>query len=424
MFTACSSRDLRMLDAKGPRAWPFRRKRGIQMAPAMRALAIILVVQTSASSHVTYIRQQEGDFAVDLCVPPDGIPARQPVEFFVRIRETQPAGSQALGESRQIDTGGPGVMCSLVSGRVAMPSMPTMPFIVPKVRWLGYPGSYGLKLTFPHGGFYHVSLSFTPSSEAKPLSATYLIEVLDEHIDRTALLKPFRLKVKSDPARLSAGKPLRLSLSVLSSETGQPVTDFDIVHEKKLHLILVRDDLGVFFHEHPEPQADRTFTQTFTFPTAGRWSLFAEMAPQGSGSQVALCSLVVSGTPPKPEALVPVTQPTVVRDGLTLAMQPAYLVARRTLWLNFKLRDATGHPPSNLEPWLGAPAHLILVEQDAATFVHSHPDERQEQAVNEGTLIFQVRFPKPGIYKGWVQLQRSGKVSTLPFVVRAVDADN
>ena len=393
------------------------------MQTAIRALVIVLVVQMTAGSHVTFIRQQKGYFAVDLCVPPDGIPAGQPVELFVRIRETQPARSQARGESMQIDTEGPGVVCGLVSGRIVMSSMLTMPFIVPKVRWLGYPGSYGLKMTFPHGGFYHVTLSFTPSSETKPLSATYLIEVLDERIDRTASLKPFCLKVRSDPARLSAGKRLRLTLSVLSSETGQPVTEFDIVHEKKLHLILVRDDLGVFFHEHPAPQADGTFTQTFTFPTAGRWSLFADMAPQGSGSQVALCSLVVDGSLPKPEALVPVTQPNVVRDGLTLAMQPANLVARRTLWLNFKLRDSTGHPP-HLEPWLGAPAHLILIEQDAATFVHSHPEERQESSAKEGALMFQVRFPKPGIYKGWVQLQRSGKVSSLPFVVRTIDGGN
>jgi hypothetical protein len=398
--------------------------RGIQTAPAMRALAIILLVQTSASSHVSFIRQHLGDFTVDLCVPPDGIPAGQPVELFVRIRETQPARSQAQGESKQIDTEGPGVNCSLVSGRVAMPSMPTMPFIEPKVRWLGYPGSYGLKMIFPHGGFYQVSLSFTPSSQAKPLSATYLIEVLDEHIDHTVSFKPFSLKVRSDPARLSAGQPLKLSLSVLSSETGRPVTEFDIVHEKQLHLILVRDDLAVFFHEHPTSKADGTFTQTFTFPTAGRWSLFADMAPQGAGSHVALCSLVVGGALPKPEALVPMTQPTVVRDGLTLTMQTAYLVARRTLWLNFQLRDAAGHPPANLEPWLGAPAHLIFVEQDAATFVHSHPDERQAQAVKEGTLIFQVRFPKPGTYKGWVQLQRSGKVSSLPFVIRTIDGGN
>jgi len=182
--------------------------------------------------------------------------------------------------------------------------------------------------------------------------------------------------------------------------------------------------MGVFIHEHPALQADGTFTQTFTFPTGGRWSLFADMAPQGSGSQVAFCSLVVSGAPARTEVLVPMARPTVMQQGLILAMQPSYVVARRTLWLNFKLQDATGHPPANLEPWLGAPAHLILVEQDAATFVHSHPEKREQQAVKEGTLIFQVRFPKPGIYKGWVQLQRSSKVYTLPFVIRAFDASD
>jgi len=218
--------------------------RSLLSARVLRALAIILLVQTIASSHVNYIRQQKDDLAVDLCISPEGIPAGQPTELFVRITQIQPRHSQTQVLSRQGDAAGPGVMGSLTSGRVAMPSMPTMPVIVPKVRWLGYPGSYSLKMTFPHGGFYRLSFSFQPSSTTQPFTMSYLLEVLDERIDSTALPKPFWLKVRSTPARLSAGKPLRLSLSVWSRETGQPVTAFDIVHEKQLHLILVRDDYG------------------------------------------------------------------------------------------------------------------------------------------------------------------------------------
>jgi hypothetical protein len=299
--------------------------------------------------------------------------------------------------------------------------MAGMPAIVPNVRWLGYDGSYALKATFPHGGFYRIGLKFEPSVQSRSTSVSYLVEVADELSDDRILPRPFSLKVSAEGA-LTAGKPSQLLLSVWSSETDQRVTNFETVHEKKLHLIVVRGDLGAFFHEHPTLHPDGTFTVAFTFPTGGNWTLFADMAPQGAGSQVAAAKLRINGVTVSSKDLIPVEQPIVHQDGLLLEMEPVHLVAHRTTVLVFKLRDANNAAPSDLEPWLGAPAHLMLVERDATTFVHSHPNEGSDQAVKSGILAFETRFPKPGVYKGWVQVQRAGRVITLPFTIRVPDS--
>jgi hypothetical protein len=77
-----------------------------------------------------------------------------------------------------------------------------------------------------------------------------------------------------------------------------------------------------------------------------------------------------------------------------------------------------GRPPPDLEPYLGALGHLMVVHQDGETFVHCHPDERAP-ATEPGVIRFLARFPKPGLYRGWGQFQRAGRVITTDFVLRA-----
>ena len=92
----------------------------------------------------------------------------------------------------------------------------------------------------------------------------------------------------------------------------------------------------------------------------------------------------------------------------------------RTLTVVAMLTDADGGPVRDLEPWLGAMAHLILVHQDAETFAHAHPDDREPGVGREGRIPFLVRLPKPGRYKGWLQFQRTGRVETIELAVEAV----
>jgi hypothetical protein len=87
------------------------------------------------------------------------------------------------------------------------------------------------------------------------------------------------------------------------------------------------------------------------------------------------------------------------------------LRARQSAPVVFRIADSTG-----LEPYLGAAGHLILIHEDAETFVHSHPTH---ETVTGGELRFLSRLPKPGAYRGWLQFQRSGQIVTHAVQVRA-----
>jgi hypothetical protein len=342
--------------------------------------------------------------------------------MFVRVLRRAGDLADSLAPTRNEGLEESGVACSDLSSLVSMPSMRSMPSIIPTIRWLGYPGSYALGLTFPHGGFYRVNLGVTPSQQFIGFKLSYLVEVLDERNDIPNSVKPFRLQLTPGRNPLPAGKPVHLKFSIWSTDTAAAVTRFETVHEKKLHLFLVRDDLGAFFHEHPVLERDGTFSLTFQFPTAGGWVLFADVAPKGAGSQILSAKLAVSGHSVTPKPLVPVDQPLVQQNDILMRMEPVVPLAHKTNWLVLTLLDAQGRAPSGLEPWLGAPAHLMLVEQDAATFVHSHPSEGSPGVFGQGVYFFETHFPKPGVYKAWLQVQRLGKILTFPFVIQVLES--
>src|SRR5581483_2326046 len=66
----------------------------------------------------------------------------------------------------------------------------------------------------------------------------------------------YPLKVSQHPESLNPGDTVTLTFRVLNPTTGQTVRDFEIVHEKLMHLFLVSENLEFFAHVHPVLQAD------------------------------------------------------------------------------------------------------------------------------------------------------------------------
>lgn len=389
----------------------FRRNRTLCILCVAGMLLTLRAWAQAASSNPTV---KIGKYLVELRVPADGLFAEDEadVEFHVSdISQDDPV------------QGAPPVVKAKVAARVTMPAMPAMPAQEPKTHSEGVPGDYGVVLYFPHGGDYQLELTITPP-EDKPFTAAFKVSVSDVVTgrNRKPKPKPYTLEVQTHPSPPHAGEPTEFTLHILSRDTGQPVTEFDTVHERKIHFVIVTKDLGFFTHEHPDLAPDGAFKLRFTFPAGGDYHVFADVAPHGAGSQILMQPLTVVGPPvPTASALRPAatTEPV---GGVSAALktETAPLVAGRMIPLTFSLRDAkTGAAITDLEPYLGAMAHLILIHQDGETFVHCHPDETDPQNGHNGSLVILARFPKPGLYKGWLQIQRAGAVLTIPFVVTA-----
>lgn len=376
------------------------------------ALSVVcLSVAGSAQDAPANPTVKVGKYVVEMRLPADGIYAEEETDIEFRVTDAS-----------QDDPvqGAPPVVKAKVSATITMPAMPSMPKQSPSTHAEGVPGDYGVVCYFPHGGDYQVDLTITPPGD-KAFAASFKVGAKDASNakNRKPKLKPYTLDLLANPAHPKPGESVELTLLVRSRATKEPVTTFDLSHERMMHLIIVSKDLAHFAHEHPEVSANGKFTLRYAFPASGEYRLFADVAPHGAGAQVLMQPLIVTGASSGAETLKPNTniEPT---GGVRLALQTelSKLVARRTLSLTFSVKSASdGAPITDLEPYLGAMAHLILIHEDATTYVHSHPDESDPVNGHNGALTFLARFPKPGLYKGWVQFQRAGKVETALFVV-------
>jgi hypothetical protein len=252
----------------------------------------------------------------------------------------------------------------------------------------------------------------------------------------------FHAEFATTPRHVVMGVPAELSFTVRDS-AGRAVRFLQFVHERPLHLIVVSSDLSSFAHIHPELGVGDEYAVTHTFRAGGHYRLFADFTPPGSGTRVESFDLPVGGPAPPPQPLVPDLDSTRVVDGMRVTLrfsQPP--VANQDILLVVSLADsATGQPIHDLQLYLGALAHVILISADLKDFLHAHPLETGEVfdpsatpgrvhthdpaalakvlvGPSPATLRAAVNFPRGGLYKVWVQLQRHGRVSTVPLVVR------
>lgn len=157
---------------------------------------------------------------------------------------------------------------------------------------------------------------------------------------------------------------------------------------------------------------------SYAFPRGGRFVLYADVTPVGEANQVFRIPLEVDGPAPPREALRESPAEANYAQGLRVALAAAPLPLRAAdeAVLEFALSE-NGLPVTDLEPYLGASGHCVILSEDTDQYLHSHPLE--DPAPRNGPRIrFHTRFPRPGLYKVWAQFQRRGRVLTTAFVVR------
>jgi Cu+-exporting ATPase len=254
------------------------------------------------------------------------------------------------------------------------------------------------------------------------------------------------------PAALAPGTPARLSYRFAAAGTGTPLTDIVVGHEAPVHLIAVRSDLAHFQHVHPLP-TDRPgeYALEVTFPEAGTYLLFAEF-DRATRQTVLQRDTLVVGAPSAGATLREDRAPKAVADDLRVSLLGAGAVeAGREATLTLRAEDPrTGEGVRDLQPYLGAPAHVVVLSADGQTFAHTHGEvpgapgaavahggaapgaagghdaggsgghDAVAGAHNGPEIAFHHTFAQPGLYKVWGQFKNHhGQVVTVDYVVRA-----
>ena len=225
----------------------------------------------------------------------------------------------------------------------------------------------------------------------------------------------YRTHLQMHPAPAQAGQPMMLTLTVRDGK-GRAVSRLTPSHEKPMHLFVVSKDLRHFAHVHPSLAGD-SFRVQHTFAAAGEYTLFVDYQQPGRGQVVDRHDVHVEGTA-RPVAAALTESPRTQRaDGLEVTLHSgAEIRAGEAAMLHFDVTDAaTGKPVVDLEPYLGAMAHFMVLSADGQDFVHVHALDTRSSA---SRVSAHAVFPRSGLYKLWAQVQRHGAVVTVPFVVR------
>lgn len=247
----------------------------------------------------------------------------------------------------------------------------------------------------------------SPAPETCPICSMTLVPIAPPRAGQ------YRLEVTQLPARRGGGIRA-LELRIRDPDSREDVKMFAEAHERLLHLFIVGRDLRYFAHEHP-----RRTSGGFELPVdlpPGAYMLIADFLPGGGYPQMVHRAIVTPGFRASPFQSVVLDEDAGEKaaDGMRVQMKVDPAPGRPAAVLRFRLTDEAGTAVTDLEPYLGSAGHLLVVSPDLTHSIHAHPD-----APGSGPeLAFDVEFPGAGIYKLWVQMQRHGNVSAVPFVVR------
>ena len=220
------------------------------------------------------------------------------------------------------------------------------------------------------------------------------------------LLSPIesRVRLTVEPRRALPGQPLRIVLRI----EGNP--KLQLMHERLFHLFVIGPGLEHFAHEHPRLEPDGSFVLETRLPTPGEYRLLCDFYPERGTPQMVAKTLILPGTPPPARALAPNLAPQQLNSlTVAIASEPTAAVAAERTRLLFSL-----DPFSKLEPFLGSWGHMLIASADRQDLIHTHPFLAYPE---RGHLQFNVIFPRPGLHRVWLQVQRAGQVLTAQFDV-------
>jgi hypothetical protein len=211
---------------------------------------------------------------------------------------------------------------------------------------------------------------------------------------------------------LSAGHSL-FSFTVLGPD-GKAVREYTPTHDKDLHLIVVRRDLSTFQHLHPVLGADGTWAVPLA-AEPGMYRAFADFAPKARGEDPLTLGvdLFVAGDY-QPKA--------------GLAQSRTAKVDGYTVTLDGELRPGTsspvtltvsksGKPVTDLQPYLAAYGHLVVLRAGDLAYLHVHPDG--EPGDSGPTIKFFAEVPSTGTYRLFLDFRHEGVVRTAAFTAVA-----
>lgn len=224
------------------------------------------------------------------------------------------------------------------------------------------------------------------------------------------------LQLSLQRSELRRGRPEMLRFAIVGGD-GRRVRDYEVEHDKRMHLIVVRRDGRGFAHLHPELGEDGIWSARVTVRDAGAYRVFADFKRRGRAQTLAADLAVDGNADYRP---LPAPAATTQADGgYRVRLHAAGVRAGEEAQLRFTvMRDGR---TVRTEPYLGASGHLVAVREGDLAYLHVHPvgaragGGQDPRAAHDDSVSFISRFPSAGRYGLYLQFKHAGRVHTAQF---------
>lgn len=231
------------------------------------------------------------------------------------------------------------------------------------------------------------------------------------------------LKAVITPDKLEKGVEVKAKLT-LRDAGGQavPLAKLDERHTQKVHLLIIDESLTDYHHIHPtEGTEPGTYEFSFTPLTGYSYIVYADVKPAGADPQ--MVSFMMPGAEKCEDACVD----EALLDRAAFGGNTAYLSfstkklkAGSAVRGDLFLSGPDNMPLRNLEPIMGAYAHIVGFHEGFGAVTHIHPLGREPQGPEElgaSPLAFMLHADNPGFVKLFAQVKIDGQDIILPFSV-------
>jgi hypothetical protein len=216
------------------------------------------------------------------------------------------------------------------------------------------------------------------------------------------------------------GTSIPVAFRILGPD-GSPTLEYATLQTVPLHMYVVREDLAVYQHVHPELDGD-TWRAGIDVFDGGVYRVYTEFIPAERTGAVhphllSVRFIIPGDTRPYQ---VPAPQATIKIYGFTVRRLDgtARLPGATPAVLKFEVLDPDGRPVTNLEPYLGAYAHLSAFDVLTQAMTHMHPLARPDGLPPaDGILTFHANWTTLGEQRVFLQFKIAGRVLQAPFTV-------
>lgn len=267
-------------------------------------------------------------------------------------------------------------------------------------------------------------LQATDKSDNESQSTISHDEMMKKYQHKPSILNEPTMIAEAIPqGEVVDGAFIYTTLKLTSKKDNKPIlfSELKETHTKKIHGFIFNQALNDYQHIHPTP-TDKPGIYEFKWNpnSRGQYKLWVNVISLKTGTEEYI---------PAELGFIPTNKIRPINKDIdvntlvggnwySLVFDSPDIKAGKAMVGKIVITDYKGHPFKDLEPVMGAFAHIVAINEDFETIIHIHPIE--EKPINttdyEGPeLKFYFKPTKAGFYKIWVQVQISGQDVYVPF---------